>query len=155
MLSATFTIFNATKVLPARSNLPAWAEGTKTWPQDVCLAVACVSLALSLVIFWAYWRGGHRRAEKTAVYYTLFAIGFFIFNTIMWGFAAGILQGAKNGSNNKDIWGWACVDNKRRELFQEKVDYALVCRLQVSPPLPHISEYPLTDTVLVPSLLHH
>jgi len=23
------------------------------------------------------------------------------------------------------------VDNKRRQLFQEKVDYALICRLQV------------------------
>ncbi|KAI9641126.1 hypothetical protein NHQ30_010556 [Ciborinia camelliae] len=48
----------------------------------------------------------------------------------MWALAAGILQGARNSGNNKDIWGWSCVDNKRRELFQEKVDYALVCRLQ-------------------------
>ena len=128
-------IFNATKKLPSRNNLPAWADGTKTWPQYVCLVIACISLAFSLVIFWAYCRGGHRRAEKTAVYYTLFAIGFFIFNTIMWGFAAGILQGAKNNSNNKDIWGWSCVDNKRRQLFSQKVNYALVCRLQVSLPL--------------------
>jgi len=48
----------------------------------------------------------------------------------MWGLAAGILQGAKNNSNNKDIWGWSCVDNKRRQLFSEKVNYALVCRMQ-------------------------
>lgn len=131
MLSMTFTIFNATKRLPARNNLPAWAEGTKTWPQKVVLAVACVSLALCLVVFWNYWRGGHRRAEKVAVYYTLFAVAFFIFSTVMWGIAAGILQGAKNNGNNKDVWGWSCVDNKRRQLFQEKVNYALVCRMQV------------------------
>jgi hypothetical protein len=48
----------------------------------------------------------------------------------MWGLAAGILQSVKNNSNNQDIWGWACVDNKRRQLFSGKVDYALVCRLQ-------------------------
>ncbi|TAQ88395.1 hypothetical protein B7494_g3256 [Chlorociboria aeruginascens] len=130
MLSMTFSIFNATKTLPARNNLPAWAEGTKTWPQIVVLVVSCISLALCLVVFYNYWRGGHRRAEKVAVYYTLFAVAFFIFSTIMWGIAAGILQGAKNNTNNKDIWGWSCVDNKRRELFSEKVNYALVCRMQ-------------------------
>lgn len=130
MLSMTFSIFNATKALPARNNLPAWAVGTKTWPQKVVLAVSCVSLALCLVVFWNYWRGGHRRAEKVAVYYTLFAVAFFIFSTVMWGIAAGILQSAKNNSNNKDVWGWSCVDNKRRQLFQEKVNYALVCRMQ-------------------------
>ncbi|KAF8863414.1 hypothetical protein BDZ45DRAFT_644813 [Acephala macrosclerotiorum] len=130
MVSVTFSIFNATKALPARNNLPAWANGTKTWPQKVILAVSCVSLALCLAVFWNYWRGGHKRAEKVAVYYTLFAIAFFIFSTVMWAMAAGILQGARNNSNNQDVWGWSCVDNKRRQLFQEKVDYALVCRLQ-------------------------
>ncbi|RAL63070.1 hypothetical protein DID88_004155 [Monilinia fructigena] len=130
MLSTTFSIFNATKALPPRNNLPAWADGTKTWPQKVVLAVSCVSLALCLVVFYNYWRGGHKRAEKVAVYYTLFAVAYFIFSTVMWALAAGIIQGARNNGNNKDIWGWSCVDNKRRELFQEKVDYALVCRLQ-------------------------
>jgi len=48
----------------------------------------------------------------------------------MWAFAAGILQGAKNNSNNKDMWGWSCVDNQRRTDFQKDINYALVCRLQ-------------------------
>lgn len=132
MLSTTFSIFNATKALPPRNNLPAWADGTKTWPQKVVLAISCVSLALCLVVFYNYWKGGHKRAEKVAVYYTLFAVAYFIFSTVMWALAAGIIQGSRNNGHNKDIWGWSCVDNKRRELFQEKVDYALVCRLQVS-----------------------
>jgi hypothetical protein len=132
MVSMTFSIFNATKALPARNNLPAWAVGTKTWPQKVVLAVSCVSLALCLAVFWNYWRGGHKRAEKVAVYYTLFAVAFFIFSSVMWGIAAGILQGAKNNSGNQDVWGWSCVDNKRRQLFSQKVNYALVCRMQVS-----------------------
>lgn len=130
MLSVTMTIFDATKTLPPRNNLPAWADGAKTWPQYVVLATSCVSLALCLIVFWNYWRGGHRRAEKVAVYYTLFAVAFFMFSTVMWAIAAGILQGAKNNSGNKDIWGWSCVDNKRRELFSQQVDYALVCRMQ-------------------------
>lgn len=130
MVSMTMTIFNATKTLPTRNNLPAWAVGTKTWPQEVVLAVSCVSLFLCVVVFINYWRGGHHRAEKAAVYYTLFAVAFFIFSIIMWGLAAGILQSSKNNSGNKDIWGWSCVDNKRRQLFQEKIDYALVCRMQ-------------------------
>jgi len=130
MISMTFSIFRATRSLPPRNNLPPWAAGTKQWPQILVLCVACVSLTLCLVVFWNYWRGGHKRAEKVAVYYTLFAVAFFIFSVVMWGIAAGILQGSKNNSNNKDIWGWSCVDNKRRQLFQEKVDYGLVCRMQ-------------------------
>jgi len=130
MLSMTFSIFNATKHLPARSGAPPWAKGTQTWPQIVVLVIACISLAFCLVVFWNYWRGGHKRAEKVAVYYTLFAVAFFIFSTVMWGLAAGILQGSRNNGHNKDIWGWSCVDNKRRELFNEKINYALVCRMQ-------------------------
>ncbi|CAG8957768.1 hypothetical protein HYFRA_00000106 [Hymenoscyphus fraxineus] len=130
MVSMTFSIFRATQHLPPRNNLPPWAVGTKTWPQILVLVVACVSLALCLVVFWNYWRGGHKRAEKVAVYYTLFAVAFFIFSVVMWGLAAGILQGSKNNSQNKDIWGWSCVDNKRRQLFEQEIDYGLVCRMQ-------------------------
>jgi hypothetical protein len=32
------------------------------------------------------------------------------------------------------MWGWACKDNKRRELFKDDVSYELVCRLQVRYP---------------------
>jgi hypothetical protein len=131
MLSNTMRIFYTTRSLPAESNLPAWANGTQTWPQIVVLSISCVSLAICLLIFYGWWRGGHRRAEKTQVYYTLFALGFFLFSIVMWGLAAGILQGARSNGNNQDIWGWSCVDNKRKQLFQDKVDYALVCRLQV------------------------
>jgi len=28
------------------------------------------------------------------------------------------------------MWGWSCVDNKRKTIFQDKVNYALVCRMQ-------------------------
>ncbi|KAH7418692.1 hypothetical protein BKA64DRAFT_564855 [Cadophora sp. MPI-SDFR-AT-0126] len=130
MVSMTLSIFNATKTLAPRNNLSAWATGTNPWPQKVILAVSCVSSALCLVVFWNYFRGGHRKAEKVAVYHTLFAVAFFLFSVVMWCLSAGILQGAKSNSGNKDIWGWSCVDNTRRELFSEDVDYALVCRMQ-------------------------
>lgn len=132
MLSATFSIFNATKHLPPRNNLPVWAMGQKKWPQITLLCIACVSLAMSIAIFYAYWRGGHRRAEKAAIYYTVFAVGFFTFSTVMWALGAAILHGSKANGHGQDMWGWACNDNKRRTLFQEDVHYALVCRLQVS-----------------------
>lgn len=130
MLATVFSIFNATKTLPARNDLPAWAIGQSIWPQIVLLVIAAISLAFSVLIFWAYYRGGHRRAEKTAVYYTVFSVGFFVFSIIMWAIGAGILHGSKQNGQGKDLWGWSCKDNKRRQLFQDDVSYSLVCRLQ-------------------------
>lgn len=130
MLSASFSIFNATRHLPAMNGLPAWANNTNAWPQYVVLACSCVSLLICIGVFVGYCRGGHHRAEKVGVYYTLFAVGWFIFSMIMWAVAAGVFQFSKNNSKNQDMWGWACVENHRAELFKDKVDYALVCRLQ-------------------------
>ncbi|KAK4181566.1 hypothetical protein QBC36DRAFT_65778 [Triangularia setosa] len=130
MISASFAIFNATKALAPMSGLPAWSNSTNTWPQKVVLACAGVSLIICVCVFVGYCRGGHRRAEKVGVYYTLFAVGWFIFSMAMWAAAAGILQHAKSNSGNQDMWGWACVQNRRSELFGGQVDYALVCRLQ-------------------------
>jgi hypothetical protein len=130
MLATTFSIFNATKAIPPRNNLPPWAVGQKIWPQITLLVIACVSLVFSIGILYAYWKGGHRRAEKAAVYYTAFAVAFFVFSIVMWGIGAGILQGSKNNGNNKDMWGWSCVNNQRKQLFQNDVSYDLICRLQ-------------------------
>jgi hypothetical protein len=130
MLAASFAIFNATKALPALSGLPTWATNTDTWPQKVVMACSCVSLLICIVVFVMYCRGGHRRAEKVGVYYTLFAVSWFIFSMAMWAAAAGILQVSRNNGDNKDMWGWACVENRRSQIQGQKVDYALVCRLQ-------------------------
>lgn len=130
MLSTTFMIFNATKSIPPRNNLPPWAQNQKIWPQVTLLCISCVSLVFSVVILVAHWRKGHKRAEKVAVYYTAFAVAFFIFSILMWGIGAGILQGSKSNSNNKDMWGWSCVNNNRKQLFQNEVSYDLICTLQ-------------------------
>nr|POF14378.1 hypothetical protein CFP56_78394 [Quercus suber] len=130
MLGSTFAIFNATKHLPPRNSLPPWAANQQTWPQIVLLVIACVSLFSSLVVFYAYTRGGHRRAEKAAVYYSAFAVAFFVFSIIMWAIGAGILHSSKANGNNKDMWGWSCVDNARHSLFENEVSYDLICRLQ-------------------------
>ena len=130
MLSTTMTIFNATRSLPARSNFPAWALGSQTWPQITLLCVSSVSLAICVFIFYSYWRGGHRKANKTAVYYTTFSIGIFLFSTVMWVLAAALLHSSRANGNGQDIWGWSCNDNRRATLFQDEVNYALICRLQ-------------------------
>jgi hypothetical protein len=95
---------------------------------------------MSIVVMIAYFRGGHNRAEKVAAYYTVFAVGFFIFSIVMWAIGAAAFNQSKAQNNNKDMWGWSCVDNKRRHLFEDDVAYALVCRLQVSLLL-HISQH--------------
>jgi hypothetical protein len=130
LLATTFTIFNATKSLPPRNNLPAWSAHSKPWPQILLLVIAIISLVFSVGIFYAYWRGGHKRAEKAAVYYTMFAVFFFAFSIVMWAVGAAVLNNSRQNGNGQDIWGWSCKDNKRKALFQDDVGYALVCRLQ-------------------------
>jgi len=130
MVASAFAIFNATKNLAPRNNLPPWADNTKVWPQILLLSIACVSLVMSIFVIIAYWRGGHHRAEKVAAYYTVFAVGFFIFSIVMWGVGAAVFNQSKAQNNNKDMWGWSCVDNKRRHLFEDDIAYGLVCRLQ-------------------------
>lgn len=131
MMSSAFAIFNATRTLPSQSGMPSWAEGTDSWPQILVLAMASISLLACIIVFLAYCRGGHRRAEKVGTYYTMFAIGWFILSMIMWAVTAALFQHSRSNSGNKDMWGWSCVENKRADVYGDKVDYALVCRLQV------------------------
>lgn len=130
ILSTSLTIFRTTKDLPARSNLPPWAEGTNPWPQYLLLVMSCLSLFTAVIVFYFYWRGGFKRGEKVSVYYSMFSVGFFTFTTIMWIVGAAIFENSKATGNGKDLWGWSCNDNLRRQLFQAEVNYALVCRLQ-------------------------
>lgn len=134
MGAMTFSIFNATRDLPSRNSLEPWNAGTNPWEQILVLVISCISLAFCLLILFSYWKGGwsngHKRSEKVAKYYTVFAVGFFTFSIVMWGIGAAILQSAKSNGNDKDLWGWACKDNERRALFQNDVSYTLVCRLQ-------------------------
>ena len=134
MLSTTFTIFNATKHLPPRNaggtSLPPWANQTVKWPAILMLVVACISLFMAVLVFWGYYRGGHRRAEKAAVYYTFFSVGFFTFSIVMWAVSAAALQNGHNNSGGNDLWGWSCKDNVRKQVFKNDVNYELVCRLQ-------------------------
>lgn len=130
-MSSSFLIFNATKSLPPRNNLPPWAVGTNPWPQVLLLVMASVSLLTCLVVFYGYWKGGHRRAEKVAVYYTVFSVCFFALNTVMWVIGAAVFQNSKATGNGEDLWGWSCKDNVRRQLFSQEVKYSLICRMQV------------------------
>jgi hypothetical protein len=132
MIATAFSIFRATQHLPKRNGLPAWADNTKIWPQVLLLTIGAISLLMSVIVMVAYCRHGHHRAEKVAAYYTVFAVGFFVFSIIMWAVGAAVFNQSKAQNNNKDMWGWSCVDNKRRHLFEDDVSYALVCRLQVS-----------------------
>lgn len=128
LVASALVIFHATKNLPERNGLPPWAANSPTWPQITLCAIAAVSLVLSSAVLFSYWLGGHRRAEKMSIYWTAFSIATFIFAIVMWGVAAGVLNGTKATGEGKDIWGWSCKDNKRRMLFEEDINYALVCQ---------------------------
>ena len=101
MLSTTFSIFNATKALPARGSFQSWPTNAISWPQILVLTMAIISLLATIGVFLAYFRGGHRRAEKVATYYTLFAIGWFIVSMILWAVTAAIYQHSRDNSNSK------------------------------------------------------
>jgi hypothetical protein len=129
MLATTLTIFNATRALPSRGGFTPWAPNASAWPQILVLTMACISLAACILVFVAYFRGGHRRAEKVAAYYTLFAVGWFILSMIIWAVIAAVYQHSRNNSGNKDLWGWACLQNKRSDQYSDEIAFALVCRL--------------------------
>lgn len=130
MLSSCFSIFRATNSIPPRNNLPPWAQNQQIWPQILLLSMAGVSLFCCLCVFWGYWRGGHKKAQKVGIYYSAFAVIIFIFSIIMWLVGAVIMHQSKANGNGKDFWGWSCVDNQRKSLFEDEISYDLICRLQ-------------------------
>lgn len=130
LLSTSLNIFRTTKDLPERSNFPPWAIGTNPWPQYLLLAMSCISLFSAILVFYFYWRKGFKRGEKVSIYYSLFSVAFFTFSTVMWIVGAAIFQNSKATGDSEDLWGWACNDNLRRQLFSQDVNYALVCRMQ-------------------------
>jgi len=130
LVASTFAIFFATRHLATRNGLPPWAVNTPQWPQITILCIACVSLLLSLAIMYGYWKGGHGRAEKIALRATIFAVGVFIFTIVIWAMAIAVMQGSRASANGADMWGWACKDNQRRKLFQDTINFELVCRQQ-------------------------
>ncbi|KAL4794157.1 hypothetical protein BDV19DRAFT_365299 [Aspergillus venezuelensis] len=131
ILAVTLTVFHATKNLPSRSGTTAWAVGTNPWPQYLLLATAALSLVSCLAVFWTWKKRGYKRAEKVAVYYSIFSVGFFGFTLILWVVVGAIYQHSKSNGGNQDMWGWSCVTgNQRSTVFADAVDYPLLCRLQ-------------------------
>ena len=49
---------------------------------------------------------------------------------VLWAITAALFQNSRNNSGNEDMWGWSCVNNERATIYQDKVDYQLLCRLQ-------------------------
>ncbi|KAJ5936356.1 hypothetical protein N7454_004991, partial [Penicillium verhagenii] len=130
MLGLTLRTFMATKDLPERNSASAWNADTNPWAQWLLLGLACFSLLACMVVFWGYYRGGHKRAEKLVVYYSTISIIYFTFSFVMWIVTAAIYEHSKASGNTKDMWGWACAQNTREQIYSDVIDYALLCRLQ-------------------------
>src|SRR5690606_11384577 len=90
LMASTLVIFHATKNLPPRNNLPPWAPNTSLWVQYTVLGIAICSVTISIIILLAYWKGGHRRAERLAIYWTVMAVSSFIFIIVIWAVVGGL-----------------------------------------------------------------
>ncbi|KAK6334620.1 hypothetical protein TWF718_010076 [Orbilia javanica] len=128
LAASSFAIFFATKHISNRNNLPPWAPQTVLWPTYATLAIACVSLLMAIIVLISYWRGGHEKAESASLWFTAFSVFGFLFMIILWAVIAGTITNARNSNNGNDMWSWACKDNQRKELFQDDIDYDLVCK---------------------------
>ncbi|RVD83583.1 uncharacterized protein DFL_007967 [Arthrobotrys flagrans] len=128
LAASSFAIFFATKHLANRNNLPPWAPQTVLWPTYATLAIACVSLLMAIIVLISYWRGGHEKAESASLWFTAFSVFGFLFMIILWAVIAGTITNARNTNGGNDMWDWACKDNQRKELFQDDVNYDLVCK---------------------------
>lgn len=132
MVAVSISIFKATRTISTKNKFVAWPKSINTSSQIITLLIACISLIVCVLVFTQYYRTGHRGAERTGRYQILFSIGWFIFSIAMWVWAAAVLLHSRHGGNSMGLWGWSCQKNDRTRLFQEKVDFSLVCRLQVS-----------------------
>ncbi|OAX77593.1 hypothetical protein ACJ72_08107 [Emergomyces africanus] len=83
LVASSFAVFNATRSLAQKNSFSAWAPNTPLWPQILILSIAAVSLVSCIAVFYGYVRGGHKRAEKVAVYYTVFSVMFFIVTLVI------------------------------------------------------------------------
>jgi hypothetical protein len=102
-----------------------------------------------LVVFWTWKKRGHKRAEKVAVYYSIFSVGFFGFTLILWVVVGAIYQHSKSNGNGQDMWGWSCkTGNQRSVVYANDIDYPLLCRLQVGNPSFRTQASMLTTTGL-------
>ncbi|KAJ6145290.1 hypothetical protein N7470_009185 [Penicillium chermesinum] len=130
MLAVTLRVFQSTVDLPPRNSATAWAPGTTPWTQWLLLGLSCFSLLACLIIFWGYYKGGHKRAEKVAIYYSVISVVYFTFSFVIWIVGAAVYYHSKATGNSKDMWGWTCAQNTREQVYSNVIDYALLCRLQ-------------------------
>jgi hypothetical protein len=132
-LSATaFHIFLRTKDKPPIQGFAPWPEHTILWPPILVLTVATLSMITSTAIMAAYFFGGHKKAERIAITSTIVTALAWVAGICIWATSGGAMQSAKSRSRGMDFWGWACSKNNQRyEIWNDWVDYDLVCELQV------------------------
>lgn len=131
-LSATaFHIFLRTKDKPPIQGFAPWPEHTILWPPILVLTVATLSMITSTAIMAAYFFGGHKKAERIAITSTIVTALAWVAGICIWATSGGAMQSAKSRSRGMDFWGWACSKNNQRyEIWNDWVDYDLVCELQ-------------------------
>lgn len=104
-----------------------WAAGTLLWPTILALAVALVTLVLSIIVLVAYRWGAemaNRWDNRRANFSKFVSVVQVVFS------AAGAAGMYQTGSNPKTLWGQTCGVQPRQSLFPE-INFKTYCLMQV------------------------
>jgi hypothetical protein len=99
-------------------------------PQAILLAVSSISLALSLSIVWAYFQGGHTRAERCAGWRSVTGCGLIVLNVVGWALGGGFFLFSDKHMKQGSLWSATCYPSKNEKEING-VDMGILCRLQV------------------------
>jgi len=107
LIASNFIVFNATRFSVNDSGNPIWgAEHPRTWPTTVLLSVACVSVALSVVVLLSYLKSV-QWANRFNIAHATITISVSVFLIIMWAISIGIFN-YHDQSATPDLWSRAC-----------------------------------------------
>lgn len=132
MMVFTVVKFLTTKDTVRGGRTP-WPEDPKLWPTIMLLAGSAFTLITSTIILFSYcccYARTQRSWKITLAQYAVHIISWAIIS-FLYRYERGL-----NGRNN-DLWGWTCAKKAKeiQEQFNGVIDFAALCKTQVSLPL--------------------
>jgi hypothetical protein len=111
-------------------NTRVWGSHTTLWPTYLLLAIATLSLMMSLLTLLAYVCGVGA-ANKVSSFTSYAGYIMLVTEFIAWAVSAGLFKMAETG---QDLWGYSCGPNADRieEQVKSFVDFGRLCQAQVS-----------------------
>ena len=108
----------------------AWPESPKVWPMIMLFVGSSLTLAMAIVLTFAYCCCFNRAQKSWKLTLTRYAI-----HIITWIIISFIYRYEKSLNNiNNDLWGWSCAE-KAGQLqadLEGRVNFTSLCNIQVS-----------------------